>query len=465
MSKLKRALLMLATTVCLCSAQAQIVAVPVAKTPYEIGKDFEQAETWQQKGADFVAAHKANAFRFLEKDKEDAANAIRQGNVKFYGLDVYETRIWFDKDGVSRLELSLFNKGDANKPLDSADLVSMLKTVCEKLTPEGTRAPSPESENVGGGILQKQITWKSREPAAAQLTWRYKKVKGGADVDFVRVTLVNATGGAASVKNALAAKKTSQGRGSIKKNVMKVSSDSEGKAKVKTGDVFIDNVPMVDQGQKGYCAVATSERVLRYYGQNVDEHEVGASAGSTASQGTDVSAMYGTVNKIGRKYGLGIYSVIGGFNRGMEGLAQAFMKEVADYNKMAKKMKKDEIDVRRYQRAAGIDANAIRESMTFDVLKAARLKNPRFKNFLKSLHDQINAGVPLFWGVTLGYIPEPDIPQARGGHMRLVIGFNDKTKELIYTDSWGAGHEFKRMPWDDAFAITDALFYLKPNRE
>ena len=455
---------MLVAVLCLCSTQAQI-AIPVAKKPYEIGKDFEQAETWQQKGAAFVAAHKANYFRFLEKDKEDAANAIRQGNVKFYGFEVYETRIWFAENGVSRLELSLYNKGDAKKPLESADLVSMLKTLREKLTPEGARVPSPESTNVGGGVLQKQITWKSREPAAAQLTWRYKKVKSGADTDFVRVTLVNAAGGTAAVKDALASKKASQGRGSIKKNVVKVSSDSEGNTKAKAGDVFIDNVPMVDQGQKGYCAVATSERVLRYYGQNVDEHEIGASAGSTASQGTDVNAMYGTVNKIGRKYGLSIYSVVGGFNRGMEGLVQAFTKEVADYNKTAKKMKKNEIVLQRYQRGGAIDANAIREAMETEVLKAARLKSPKFKNFQKALHEQINAGVPLFWGVTLGLIPEPDIPQASGGHMRLIIGYNDKTKELLYTDTWGAGHEFKRMSLENAFAITDAVFYLKPSRE
>ena len=464
MLTLKRAVFAVLACLSLCAVGAQ-VKISLAKNPYEIGEDFEKAETWKQTGAAFVKAHRLNDFRFLEEGKTDAANATREGRVKFYGYDVYETRIWFNDAGVSRIELSLYNKGDAAKPLASADLVSMLKSVSAKLTSEGARAPSPETTNVGGGVLQKQITWKAREPAAAQLTWRYKKVAGGAATDFVRVTLVNAAGGAAAVKDALVAKKASQGRGSIKKNVVKVMSDSEGRAKAKAGDVFIDNVPMVDQGQKGYCAVATSERVLRYYGQNVDEHEIGSAAGSTASQGTDVSAMYATVNKIGRKYGLSIYSVVGGFNRGMEGLVQAFMKEIADYNKMAKKMKKHEIALQRYLHGGALDANAIRQAMETDVLKAARLKSPKFKIFQKALHDQITAGVPLFWGVTLGFIPEPDIPQADGGHMRLIIGYNDKTKELVYTDTWGAGHEFKRMLVEDAFAITDAVFYLKPNRE
>ena len=38
------------------------------------------------------------------------------------------------------------------------------------------------------------------------------------------------------------------------------------------GDIFIPNIPMVDQGDKGYCAVATASRVLNYYGIPAD-HE------------------------------------------------------------------------------------------------------------------------------------------------------------------------------------------------
>src|SRR5262249_36952060 len=49
------------------------------------------------------------------------------------------------------------------------------------------------------------------------------------------------------------------------------------KARVKrelNGDVWIPVVPMVDQGHKGYCAAAVAERVLRYYGHDVDQHEI-----------------------------------------------------------------------------------------------------------------------------------------------------------------------------------------------
>ncbi len=458
-------LLMLAVFLSVWPTMGQRMAIPRAKEAYDIGVDFEKAEAWQQKGDDFVAAHKKNYFRFLDETKKNSANAIRQGNVKFHGLEVYETRIWFADEGVARIELSLFNKGDAEKPLESADLLAMLKEVREKFTGEGERPPTPVQTNMGGGVLQKTLTWPKREPAAVQLTWRYKKVKAGIDADFVRVTLVNAAGGAVSVKNALAAKKTTQGKGSIKKNVVKVTAAGDGNAKAQPGDVYVDNVPMVDQGQKGYCAVATSERVLRYYGQSVDEHEIGASAGSTADQGTSMAAMFDTVSKIGRKYGLNTNVVFGDFNKAMDNRVEGFQKEIENYNKTAKKMKKPEIGKDVYMRGLAIDANAAREAMDPDVLKAMKVKSPKFKNFQKALHDQVNAGVPIFWGVTLGLFPEPDIPQAQGGHMRLIIGYNDKTKEIIYTDTWGAGHEYKRMSMETAWTIADAIFFLKPSRE
>ena len=71
-------------------------------------------------------------------------------------------------------------------------------------------------------------------------------------------------------------------------------------------------------------------------------------------------------------------------------------------------------------------------------------------------------GVPLFWSVQLGLYPEAGVPQVFGGHMRLIIGYNAEKNEIIYTDTWGAGHEHKYMPDDWAWTITQNMFYLNP---
>jgi len=46
--------------------------------------------------------------------------------------------------------------------------------------------------------------------------------------------------------------------------------------------------------------------------------------------------------------------------------------------------------------------------------------------------------------------------------MRLIIGYNAKTNEILYSGSWGMGHELKRMPLADAWAITTGLCTVEP---
>ncbi len=44
--------------------------------------------------------------------------------------------------------------------------------------------------------------------------------------------------------------------------------------KKKNGDLTIQGIPMIDQGEKGYCAPATCARILQYYGYDLDEHQL-----------------------------------------------------------------------------------------------------------------------------------------------------------------------------------------------
>ena len=48
--------------------------------------------------------------------------------------------------------------------------------------------------------------------------------------------------------------------------------------------------------------------------------------------------------------------------------------------------------------------------------------------------------------------------------MRLIVGYNEQRQEVLYSDSWGAGHECKKMPLSQACAISQALYVLRPLR-
>ena len=56
------------------------------------------------------------------------------------------------------------------------------------------------------------------------------------------------------------------------------------------------------------------------------------------------------------------------------------------------------------------------------------------------------ATMAAIWSVLVGRVKEKPPVQGAGGHMRLIIGYNDKTSELLYSDSWGRGHESFACP-------------------
>jgi len=130
-----------------------------------------------------------------------------------------------------------------------------------------------------------------------------------------------------------------------------------------------------------------------------------------------------------------------------------------DYNRSAKRTGAAEIPDQGYS----LDMGLIYSQMKGDVLKDARTRNKAdLGRFLRDVQAKIDVGIPLLWSVQLGLMPEEGIPQSAGGHMRLIIGYNLKTQEILYSDSWGAGHELKRLPAADAWTMTTQLMSIEP---
>ena len=167
--------------------------------------------------------------------------------------------------------------------------------------------------------------------------------------------------------------------------------------------------------------------------------------------------MVETVRTVGSKCRLGFSSIVS-----MTSDMRDIEKDIEQYNKAAKSEGERELSMSMFMHGNVLHIGEMSAAMKPKVIKKMRMKDSRYKKFLTGVKTQVDQGIPVFWGVTLGMFPEPGLPQAAGGHMRLIIGYNQKTHEILYTDSWGAGHELKRMPEDWAFAITHDAFFLKP---
>ena len=462
-----------------------IVALPLAVSAatYEIGEEMETPAFWASDPVLFVKRHAEAGFEFTS-DARDGAASRQDGGVSYQGIPVFESKIAFgEAGGVDRVELVLFATGgtETYQTLTDEDgkrfrrRVHVEKTmsreeygaVIKKVRQEMSSVGKPKTEKArtkDAALRQFSETWpKSSVPTRTTLTWNY--TQQGKDASTFKAGFIRlAVDGPTRLGNG-AAKKSGEKRTDAK-GAKKISDNV---VRDPRGDVFIDNVPMVDQGQKGYCAVASAERVLRYYGVEIDEHELAQAAGTQAEGGTSTLAMKNSVEAIGKRYRLGTVVCYGDFDKSAEERIAGIVDEVRAYNKAAKKLKKpaitDDVYIRHEGNMTYYSYAAVDAAMDAEVQKEMKvngMQKSKYTRFLKDIHDQVAKGIPLFWGVRLAIYPEPGIPQTAGNHMRLIIGYNDKKKEILYTDSWGAGHELKRMPADWAWTISHCLMYMKP---
>ena len=427
---------------------------------------FRSKETWNKNPASFVIVHRKNGFVYTD-DSRSAAYSVKRGDLFFGTLPVYEARVFWDDGKLSRVEISIFNKGDAESPLNQRDFELLVKRASDILDAGIGNGVSSPQERLANHMLSQSRRW-STASMLVQLQWALTKPYRGLNgyvpfsAEYLRVTFVRATGFSAKDNAALT------GRGIL----VKPRSLSELRKRVEKspkGDVFIPKIPMVDQGQKGYCSAATAERLLRYYGLLVDQHQVAQLAETSAKSGTTFEGFAAAIETIGRSFSLD-RDFLSETERGGDFSKSASAADLEAYNRIAKKRGAAVIDWRDHSTLVGpnmysINLTSIWMSMDSEILLEAKTaQKMKMKAFSRNIVKFIDSGVPLFWSCVVGLFPE--VPDVGGmgvfGHMRLIIGYNLRTKEIIYSDSWGAGHDFKRMPIDMAWSMTMGLIALKP---
>jgi len=225
------------------------------------------------------------------------------------------------------------------------------------------------------------------------------------------------------------------------------------------GFTWIDGVPMVDQGQKGYCVVASVERVVRYFGADVDQHEM-AQLANTGDNGTSGDGMEKAFGRITGKIHLRTLKHIEYDDKNAE-------RDLRAYNSAAKKagVKTIDIDTKEYY----VDPRQFWYNANKETFRDMKRGQQGYEHFERKIKEYVDQGIPLCWTLYLGMFPEKGLPQSFGGHMRLIIGYNFSSPDaaehqIYYTDSWGEGHEKKSMRADEGYCMTMALYTMVPNK-
>jgi len=383
----------------------QLVTIPAvwALTPGQLDTNF--------KLPDDLKTDQNPYFSWLTQG-QDRAHFLKQpfSNLKL-NLSVFdrevpveEAIVDFDGGKLNGVTLSIYNRADSGN-VSTEEFRRRFTTCQTQITNRLGAKPFRQTANPAQGMLTEGWRWTS-EKGMALLECNPEAAQG--QMEFIRLRIFprGARGGLAAAMSGNRA--AALNINALKQNVTRAAD----------GDVYVKGVPMVDQGPKGYCVVASAQRLLEYFGIPCDQHQLAQIAETNAESGTDPSIMSEALGKIDYRFKTRFKELIVGDVRGMK------------YN-------------------------------------VARPTNPKPANrdeFVKLVSEYVDQGIPLFWGLALGlYQEEPQIVVQQGGyHMRLITGYNQKTGKLIFSDSWGAGHEMKRMSVDDAYNATTCVFVMQP---
>lgn len=364
-------------------------------------EDFEKA--YAPRVDDHGTQERPPQFEWLSAGKERArfsrhmfTNVETQLTMFGGTVKVDEAVVEFVAGKVARATVCFYNRGDSGG-IEVAAFDRIFRTVGQNLGQVTQVVPKRQSISAHAALPMTGWMWSA--PAAVALLEHNDYTKGG-QPEFLRLKLAAPSQADWSMGRLV----TGVQRMELVKRVTK-SAD---------GDVFIAGIPMVDQGNKGYCVAASCQRLFEYLRIPCDQHEMAKLVSIDAGTGANIATMQRALAKVD-----------GAFKVAFKTLVNPELFYTANHKRRVSE-----------------------------------------KAFLSMVKEHTERGIPLLWGLSLGERPEqPPLSsdgQVSGGHMRLIIGYNAARNQLLFTDSWGAGHELKRMEMVDAYDVTLGLYSMAP---
>lgn len=413
-----------------------------AEGSLDLAQQINMNGLWSLSRSQFQENYGGIGFRELSA-ADTTSLRIRREGLRLAGIPLVEAHARFSDDALSSLDFTAFSRGDSG--LVSADdfeaILSGITQRIDRLT--GVEGNQLQDERRSATARISRRVWVN-EPLQFDLIWSYtlRAQERGVEIpfrpEFIRISLTEHD---PSMRVWLM---PGAHRPTTRQERITVFCLRERVERKPNGDVYLKDFPMVDQGDKGYCAAATAERILRYYNRDLDQHEVAQLANTSAEGGTSLDGMREALNRISRSAGVNSRSYFSIDYREYERILRR-------YNSTARSRRAGELSLER-------NANLLHffSQMSPEILFEARGSSSADRNrFERNVRNHIDAGAPIVWSMIVGLAEEkPAIRPGVYGHMRIIIGYNARTDEILYTDSWGRGHEMKRMPLSQAWSVT-----------
>ncbi len=188
------------------------------------------------------------------------------------------------------------------------------------------------------------------------------------------------------------------------------------------GDVVITNIPMVDQGPKGYCAPATVERCMRVFGIPADMYLLAMAGETKAGGGTSVSRLLSNIGRDIKRKGRSFDSYQG------------------------------ELKLRNIKKQ--IDGGVPIMWTLFSTKQFNEIANSRTADRKEMDWPDYKAKV------AAGAKENEFFRDTSTSHIVIIIGYNEDTNEIAFSDSWGDRFKERWISIPEAEQISQQRFYV-----
>jgi len=188
------------------------------------------------------------------------------------------------------------------------------------------------------------------------------------------------------------------------------------------GDVVISNIPMVDQGPKGYCVPATAERCMRFLGIPADMYLLAMTGETKAGGGTSVDLLLSNIGRDIKRKG------------------RSFDIETGE-------LKLRDIKKR-------VDKGIPTIWGLFSTKQFNDIANERTK---QRKTDDWSSYVATVQQESKDAVLQKDRNTA---HVVIIMGYNEQTGEIAFSDSWGERYKERWITVKEAQQISQNRFYI-----
>lgn len=347
---------------------------------------WQDSQLWDdptQKTADRMDLKKESQTAFMENHR-----AYPLGEKQVLDQPIYAVALYGDQSKTESISFIFLNLGDVPEGTDPKDVADLIETTGTRIHDllEGHLGKA-ERDSLGKGDLREKV-------------WRW-------DWNGHAIMLSVQDGKYAAMRIMPTGRADRSGR------IAKLT-DDDLKKRMATcverrdnGDVVVTNIPMINQGPKGYCSPATWERYLRYMDIPADMYLLALAANTGVGGGTYSQEMIDATSNI-------------------------------------------------------ISSNG------------RKLSKAGTKPSVRNVAKHIDKGLPIMWrlmstpsfqqtanrntarrnGKEIGPAGQAE-DSGSGGHICLIVGYNEKTQEIAISDSWGARFAERWVPVADMEKATN----------